>query len=53
MYANQMQESKLRQAELIREADHYRLIKSLRANQASKATVGRILRSLASQLSLI
>ena len=52
MYANGMQESKYRQAELIKEADHYRLIKSLRVNQASKTTVARILRSLAAQLSL-
>jgi transcriptional regulator with GAF, ATPase, and Fis domain len=51
MYTNQMQESKLRQAELIREADHYRLIQSLRKNQTSKAKAARILRGLATMLS--
>jgi hypothetical protein len=52
MYTNKLQESKMRQAELIREADHYRLIKSLRNNQTSKAKASRIIRSLAAQLSL-
>jgi len=52
MYANGIQESKLRQAELIKEADHYRLVKSLRKNQTSKAKASRIIRSLAAQLSL-
>ena len=53
MYTNQLQESKTRQAELIREADHYRLIKSLRKNSTSKIKVARILRGLAAQLSLL
>ncbi|MFN2111569.1 MAG: hypothetical protein ACK2TT_00475 [Anaerolineales bacterium] len=52
MYANGIQESKLRQAELIKEADHYRLVKSLRKDRSSRAKASRIIRSLAAQLSL-
>jgi hypothetical protein len=51
MYANEMQETKLRQAELIREAKNYRLIQSLRKSQ-TRGKFNRILRSLAVQLSL-
>jgi len=51
MYANEMQETKLRQAELIREARNYRLIKSLRKSQ-TRGKYNRILRSLASALTL-
>jgi hypothetical protein len=53
MYTNDIQNAKLRQAELIREADNYRLIKSLRHSQTTSSKFARIIRSLATQLSLI